>query len=183
MADERSIIITVKVDKTSTSTTSSDGGGGNVNVQNQVNTSTITNSSDQGAMAKAAYVGLAMRAIQTAVNEGVAWAEWAWDRELVLNDDYVGQRNKQIAMTQINRGISAIGTVGSFALAGAAAGPVGAAVGAVIGAAVAVANIVRSNVQGMDQQNIMVTQMNTQLSFTRSRAGWSTKAASIGEDL
>ena len=58
-----------------------------------------------------------------------------------------------------------------------------AIIGAVIGISTQVAAIVRSNVQGRDQQNIQIRQWNEQMSFTRARAGFSTHAASIGEDL
>lgn len=173
-ADNRSIVITLKLQNEETSDT---------DISNQTNTSGAESKSDKNKTAKAAYAAMAIQAGQTALNEVTAWAEYYWNRELTLNDDYVGQRNKQIALTQINRGISAISTIGSFTALGAQAGPIGAAIGAVVGTVVASASIIRSNVQGKDQQDIAIRQMEAQLDFTRSRAGWSLQAASIGEDL
>lgn len=174
MADNRSIIITLKVD---------DSGVGETDISNQVDTSKKEASTNSDHSAKAAAKALAIQAVGIAANEATAWAEYYWNRELTLNDDYVGQRSKQIALTQINRGISLVSTIGSSTAAGAAFGPAGAIIGAVLGTVTAIAGIARSNIQGQDQQNIMLRQINAGLDFTRSRAGWSTTAASIGEDL
>lgn len=177
MADSRSILITLKLD-------SSGGASEGTDVSSATGSApTVSSSSDSSAAAKAAYTGLAFQALGIAVSEGVAWAEYYCDKNLVLIDDYIGQRNKQIATTQINRGISAISTIGNFALVGSKAGPWGALIGAAVGTTVVGFSIARSNIQGQEQQNIMLNQMNAQLQFTRSRAGWSTHAASIGEDL
>lgn len=186
MADNRSVTITLKLDKSSESQTDTTEQTGSVSVEGaSASTPSSSNSSggDSGATAKAAYAAMAVQAAQIAINEGVAWAEYYWNRELSLTDDYVAQRNKQIATTQINRAISYASTIGTFTALGAKAGPVGAAIGALLGSAIVGSQIARSNIQGKDQQDIELGRMYTQLSFTRSRAGWSTKAASIGEDL
>ena len=172
MADSRAITITLKLVAEEEADTN-----------NQTNTQQVSTENDKDKKAKAAYAALAMQAGQSALGEVTAWAEYYWNRDLTLNDDYIGQRNKQIAMTMIDRGINAVSTIGSFTAMGAAAGPVGALVGAIVGTAIAASSIVRSNIQGQDQQNIQIRQMEAQLQFTRSRAGWSLQAASIGEDL
>lgn len=172
MLDKRSIVITLKL-------TSSD----ETSTNNQTNTEQVDFENDKNKKAKAAYKSLAIQAAQTAISEVSAWAEYYWNKELMLNDDYVGMRNKNIAMTQINRGVNALTTIGSFTALGSAAGPWGAAIGAAVGTVVAAASIVRSNMQGEQQQSIQLRQMDAQLQFTRSRVGWSLKAASIGEDL
>ena len=92
--------------------------------------------------------------------------------------------NKNIALMQINRATSAVSTIGSMTASGASVGGwVGAIIGAFIGTVTAGAGIIRSNIQGQEQQDIALRQMDAQLQFTRSRAGWSLQAASIGEDL
>lgn len=172
MADNRSIVITLKLDS------------GQEEQKNPTNTEVTKANTDKDSTAKAVASFAVTQSIQIIANEVVAWAEYQWNRELTLNDDYVGQREKNIAIMQINRGINAVSTVGSMAATGASiGGAAGAIVGLVIGTANSVAGIVRSNVQGQDQQNIAIRQMDAQLEFTRSRAGWSTQCASIGEDL
>lgn len=171
--DNRSIVITLKLDSS-----------GNEEQKNPTNTEATKNDSDKDSSSKAVAAFAVTQSLELVANEVVAWADYYWQRELTLNDDYVGQRNKNIAITQINRAVGAVSTIGSMTASGAAVGGwVGAIVGAVIGTVTAAAGIVRSNIQGQDQQNIALRQMDAQLDFTRSRAGWSTQAASIGEDL
>ena len=177
MADSRSVTITLKTDRSSSQDEQT-------NTAKQTSTSTESQQNDSNSSAKAIATFAAIQAISTTINEAVAWGEYYWNKELVLNDDYIGQRNKQIASTYVNRAISFAGNVGSAAATGATiGGPVGAIIGAVIGTATQIASIVRSNIQGNEQQNIALRQMDAQLQFTRSRVGWSTNAASIGEDL
>lgn len=171
MKDNRSIVITLKLDN---------GESNNNDTENQTS---AKKKDDKDNVSKAVAVFAVAHLVQTAASESVAWGEYIWNRELTLKDDYIGQRNKSIATTQINRGISLISNVGTMTASGAAFGPVGAIIGAAVGAVSGIAGIVRSNLQGQEQQNITLTQMDAQLGFTRSRAGWSTQAASIGEDL
>ena len=175
MQDNRSIVITLKID----------GGEKNeANTANQTNTSQTKNSTDKDSTAKVIAIWAAKELAETAAREAISWGEYFWNRELVLNDDYIGQRNKNLALTQINRGIGVVSSVASSTIQGAVAGGwIGAIVGFAIGTATQAANIVRSNLQGQLQQDIQIAQMDAQLNFTRSRAGWSTQAASIGEDL
>ena len=170
--DNRSIVITLKLESDSEPTDTS----------NQTNTDTKKGDKDGSNKALAMYAAKEIASLVT--SEVVNWAEYYWNRELTLTDDYVSQRNKTIITTQINRGISAIsGVVSSTASGMALGGPLGALIGFAIGASTQVASIVRSNLKGRDQQNIMLRQMNASLDFTRSRAGWSLQVASIGEDL
>lgn len=171
-ADNRSVVITLRLEQTS-----------DADVGNQVDTESVSQKNDKDSSGKAAYKAMAMQALNVALSEVTSWAEYYWNRELALDDDYIGQRNKRVILTQISRASSAAATVGSFALIGSAAGPAGAVIGALLGTAVAASGIARSNIQGKDQQDIQIRQMNAQLQFTRSRAGWSLQAASIGEDL
>lgn len=172
MADSRSVIITLKLAKEK-----------EADVENQTNTRNISSDGDNDAKAKAAYANMALNSLTIVVGEVAQWTEYYWNKKLVLSDDYIAQRNKQIITTQINRAVGAMSNVAHFAMVGAAAGPVGAIIGAAIGTAVSVSQIARSNIQGQEQQDIRIRQMDTQLNYTRSRAGWSLRAASIGEDL
>ena len=174
MADERSVVITLKLDTDSDQEAA----------QNPTNTQATQQKNEKGSTAKVVAIFAAKQAVETIVSEGMAWGEYQLNKQLTLVDDYIGQRNKNIAMTQINRGIGVASTITSMAATGAQlGGPWGAAIGAIIGAGVSAAGIARSNIQGQQQEDIMLRQMNAQLDFTRSRAGWSLKAASIGEDL
>lgn len=173
--DNRSIVITLKIDSS----------GENKNeVSNQTSGTKVSNNTDKSNTAKAVAAFAVAQVVQTVVSEGLAWAEYYWNRELNINDDYVGQRNKQIVTTQVNRLISSASKIGNAAIAGfTVGGPIGAVIGGVIGAFAEGAGMARSNQTNWDQQNIKIHQLAAQLDFTRSRAGWSTHAASIGEDL
>ena len=171
-ADSRSIVITLKLDST---------GEGE---SKPTDTSSVKTATDKDSTAKAVAAFAITQCVELVVSEAVSWGEYYWDRWLTLNDDYIGQRDKNVITTQINRGISAVSTVASMTAAGASVGgPIGAAIGAIIGVVTDISGFVRSNVQNQDQQNILIRQMEAQLDFTRSRAGWSLNAASIGEDL
>lgn len=173
MADNRSIVITLKIDNDTNATDTS----------NQTNTNKVSSKEDNDSNSKALAGWAVTQSMQVVASEVINWADYYWNKDIILNDDYIGQRSKQIATTQINRAINTISSVASTTMIGAHFGPVGAAIGFLIGAGTQVASIARSNIQGQQQQNIQIRQMNAQLDFTRSRAGWSTQAASIGEDL
>lgn len=175
MADERSIVITLKVDKAQEN---------EANTSNQTSSSSSVQSNDKDSTGKALASWAAVQLANTTVQEVTAWGEYFWNRELMLTDDYIAQRNKQIVSTHVNRVIGAASTIGSSAAQGAMIGGwVGAILGAAIGTLNVGLNIVRSNVEGQKQQDLQLKQLDAQLQFTRSRAGWSTHAASIGEDL
>lgn len=170
--DNRSIVITLKLDS-----------GDSEAEQNPTNTEGKKQSSDKDK-GKAIAAFAVIQGVELVASEIVSWAEYYWNKDLTLNDDYVGQRNKRIATTYINRAVSDVTTIGSSIAAGAAVGQgIGAIVGAVIGVSKVISSTVRSNIQGQEQQDIAIRQMDAQLQFTRSRAGWSLNAASIGEDL
>lgn len=170
MADTKEIIVTLKVEGTDTEKEPS------VDVGSPESDKT-------DSTAKATYKTMAVQAANIVIGEAVAWADYLWEKELILNDDYVGQREKRIALQYLNKSISYATAIASGAAMGSAAGPVGAVIGAVIAGIGVAAGTIRENQQAMDQQQIMINQMNAQLNFTRQRAGWSLEAASIGEDL
>ena len=171
--DTRSVVITLKLDNSDEN-----------DVSEQTNTTKVSNDTDKNGTAKAVAIWAVSNAVQMASSEIVNWAEYFTNKTLVLRDDYIGQRSKSIATTQINRAISSVSTIGATTAAGAQMGGiVGAIIGAVVGTTSVVFGAVRSNLQGQQQQDILIKQLDAQLGFTRSRSGWSTTAASIGEDL
>ena len=175
MADTRSIVITLKLDKTEENQT---------DTSNQTSSSYGSQQNDNDSSAKTVAAWGAIQLATIAVNEITAWIDYEWNKTLSLDDDYIGQRNKQIATTQIGRAFSSISSIGNSAVSGfAMGGPLGAVIGGAVGLIGVISGTVRSNKQGEEQQKIQLRQMEAQLEFTRSRAGWSTHAASIGEDL
>lgn len=91
-----------------------------------------------------------------------------------LTDNVEGKRDLNIALGLIHRGGQIVGPT----IAGSYFGPVGA----VIGFGVGIGREVISLYQGYDQQNIQLRQLNTQLEYSRQRAGYSLTSGSIGED-
>jgi hypothetical protein len=173
-ADNRSVVITLRLEQSKEET----------DVSEQVDTSSAASNNDKGSSSKAVAAWAAVQLVETVSSEVVSWVEYYWDRNLQLSDDYIGQRNKNIAITQISRIANKWSTIANSSAQGAMLGGAGGAVaGFVVGMLKSEAAIARSNIQGMDQQNILLRQLEAQLQFTRARAGWSLNAGSIGEDL
>lgn len=188
MADNRSVTITIKLvkEEDKTDTTQQTGSTGATSSMAPTSSASSESGGNSNSTASSAlgWAAMAIRFGKYALNTGIEWVEYAWNRNLQITDDYIGQRWKRNTTTQINRAISYAGTIGSYTAQGAAAGgPLGAAVGAILGSIQVTSEIAKSNFQGYDQQMLAIKNMTAQLEFTRSRAGWSTHAASIGEDL
>lgn len=98
------------------------------------------------------------------------------DRKFNLEDDYVTQRNVNIASNIISRSISDIGSIASATMI---AGPVGFVISSV---AVGV-GLITDTIKNYQQQNDNIRIMNNQLNFSRVRSGYSLTAGSIGENL
>lgn len=173
-SDERKIVIVLKSETEGATT------GEKNEVSKADNPELEKNSSTSNAIAAFA----AKQLVATTISEVSNWAMYEWNKNLNLNDDYIGQRNKQIAMQCIAKTAGAANTIFNSAAMGAmVGGPWGAAIGAAIGATQVVTSTIRENLQAEEQQRIQLAKMDAQLDFTRKRAGWSTTAASIGEDL
>lgn len=172
MADNREILITIKQDTSE---------------QQDVSASTDVSSSVSTDNGKVAVLGMAHMAYSAAkqiVELQIQTADYQLDRYMNLHDDYIGQRNLAVAQHYVNGAMSYANSMYNLALAGSAfGGPIGAIFGAALGFALQGAQYDHQNRIANDQQNLQLLQMDLQLSFTRSRAGWSTHAASIGEDL
>lgn len=178
MADEKRFVLVIE--------SKGEQGGGNGGSSFEPAADVGSNTSQDGGSdySKAYYAQMAMKIIGTTVSETVDWAMYFWDTQLELNDDYVGKREKRIAMQQVNRVVSAASNIGSSTLQGAmAGGAVGAIIGFVVSTGTEVYKTVKENIQGNRSQELQLAQLNAQLEFTRSRAGYSTQAASIGENL
>lgn len=174
MADERKIVIVLKTEG------GNGGATGAAEEQEQESPAELSSKSTKIAIAAMA----AKQILSTAVSEGLQWANYEIDKNLNLDDNYIAQREKNIALQLIGKAGSFASTIFSSTAAGAIVGNVpGAIIGFILGTAQAVSSTVRENIQSYEQQDIMLRQMDAQLSYTRQRAGWSTSAASIGEDL
>lgn len=103
--------------------------------------------------------------------EALQIADYAIETKFRLTDDYIGQRNYNIAKSFISKG--------AILVAGAiTGGPVGLAMAAVytgISTGIEAA-------QAQIEQSITIANMNAQLDFTRVRAGYSLVAGSVGEN-
>jgi len=109
---------------------------------------------------------LRVKAVSDTISTATKATEYyVFDRNFSLEDNYQGQRDLGIAKTVFSNAIS----VGKAALIGASFGPLGA----VAGAAAAVVSISVNAGIKLNQQDIKITQMNTQLSFSREKAGYS----------
>lgn len=172
MADERKIVIVLKSEDIASSNS--------VGEENKEPENLPKQASDKKAIAAFA----AKEMTSAVVSEVLNWANYEWDKSLNLNDDYIGQRQKTIALQLINKGASFASTIFSATAYGAMIGQgAGAVVGAVLGTVQATSSVIRENIQAREQEEIQLRQMEAQLSYTRQRAGWSTQAGSIGEDL
>lgn len=176
MADTREVKIVLETVDGSAGGTSSE----TERADTQANAQASKTSNKQGW---AAFNAFASSIGEKLATEATSWANYEITRDFNLNDDYIGQRNLNIAMQAVNWGISSASTIASSTFMGASFGPVGAAIGAAIGIGTVAAKTIRSNIQAMEQQQIAINQREALLDFTRQRSGWSLKAASIGENL
>ena len=136
---------------------------------------------------KSAAQNLSSWLIHKALNEAEAQLKSAVDYEFSkyysTHDDYIGQRNYEIAKANINIAVSVGTSIYSGAAMGASiGGPVGAAVGAVASAVASGVNLAIQYNRAMEQQQLKIDQMNAQLSYTRQRSGYSLTSGSIGEN-
>lgn len=132
---------------------------------------------------KIAISSMAMKAVNQAVNIASKQAQWQVNRNFALNDDYIGERNLQIAKGYVDIIAQDAGTIASWTMAGAKAGPWGAVAGFAIGTGVAIGNRIMSVTRNLQDQQLRIDQMDAELSFNRQRAGFSLNSGSIGENL
>ena len=177
--DNRNITITLKNESNGVNSSAS-----SLNVSSKTSTSSSQSESNNNSSIIGACAYMAVQAGEAVANELISWGDYKIDKYMNLHDDYIGQRNMNVAQHYINGAVSAGSTIASMTATGAAMGGwIGAIVGAVVGTGIAISRSHRSNVQGNDQQEMALKQLDLQLQYTRRRAGWSLTAASIGEDL
>ena len=105
----------------------------------------------------------------------VSNVDYAINRHFNLTDDYMGQRTYNIAKGIVSKGYNMAISIQAGFLTG---GPMGAA----IAASLSIGSTIIEAVKNYDQQNIMLRQMDTQLEYSRQRAGFSLTSGSIGEN-
>ena len=116
-------------------------------------------------------IGQAKKVGQTLLSEALYEVNKYFD----LTDNVEGKRNLNIAMGIVHRGTNVL----TSTLIGA---QIGGVPGAVVGFVASSINEAINIYQGYDQQNIQLRQLNTQLEYTRERAGYSLTSGSIGEN-
>lgn len=109
-------------------------------------------------------------------------AEYEFSKYYTTHDDYIGQRNFEIAKACVGIAVNVGTSIVSGAMVGALAGPVGAAIGAAAGAAFSGVNLALQYNRAMERQQLTVNQLNAQLQYTRQRSGYSLTSGSVGED-
>ena len=102
-------------------------------------------------------------------------AKYQINKYFTTRDDYVGQRNVNVAMSMANM---AIGFGSSIVTGFMVGGPVGAVIGGIASAVSTAVGVYNT----LDAQNLKVDQMNAQLAFTRQRSGYSLTSGSVGDN-
>lgn len=102
-------------------------------------------------------------------------AHYEMNKWYSLRDDYIGQRNMNVALNVISKAKDIATTIYAGFQVGGAAGAAVAAVGSVYMLAWDV-------IQNYDQQNIKLRQMDAQLDYQRQRAGFSLTSGRVGEN-
>lgn len=102
-------------------------------------------------------------------------AHYEMNKWYALRDDYIGQRNMNVALNVISRAKDIATTI-------YAGFKTGGTVGAGIAAVSSVYMLVWDIIQNEDRQNIMLRQMDAQLDYQRQRAGFSLTSGRVGEN-
>lgn len=139
--------------------------------QEEIEKQTTTASSLANHAINALVISTAKKVVGIALNEAL----YEVNKYFTLTDNVEAKRDLNIALGLIRRS----GRLAKTTLAGAIQGGIP---GAVIGFGLGFAGEVVSVYQGYDQQNIQIRQLETQLEYTRERAGYSLTSGSIGEN-
>lgn len=125
---------------------------------------------------------LVHQALNEAKTQILTAVDYEFTRYYSTHDDYIGQRNYEVAKTFVGMAVSVGTSIYAGAKVGASAGPIGAVVGAAAGATFSGVSMALQYSRAMESQQLRVDQMNAQLSYTRQRSGYSLTSGSIGED-
>lgn len=126
---------------------------------------------------------LVHKALDEAKSQISTAVDYEFSKYYSTHDDYIGQRNYEIAKANISLAVSVGTSIYSGAAMGASlGGPIGAAVGAMASTVFTGVNLALQYNRAMEQQQLKIDQMNAQLSYTRQRSGYSLTSGSVGED-
>ena len=181
MAETREVVITIK----GTGSTGSSGGSSKgKSIINSITSNNVTDAINNYSGTGAEYdsggldVGssvLANQVFDTLKKNITTEAKYQINKYFTTRDDYVGQRNVNVAMSMANMAIG----FGSSIVAGfMVGGPVGAVIGGITSAVSTAVGVYNT----LDAQNLKVDQMNAQLAFTRQRSGYSLTSGSVGDN-
>ena len=124
------------------------------------------------AVGVALNVNTAKKAATMALQE----ADYRISRSFYLKDDYIGQRNYQIAKSEALAVIGYLGVIGANIAHGNFAGA------AIYAVTAPISNII-SYSHKIEEQNLTIKRMEATLDFSRQRAGYSLTSGSVGENL
>lgn len=182
MTDAKEIIVTIKG---AAQPSSPEGQPGVPATPNNV--APEENASETASQAQQALttvvVQMGEKALSQVVNMGVGTADYYITRAYVLKDDYIGQRNYQIAKSILMGVASDVGGVAGWAISGFKIGQApGAIIGTILGTAITALSRGLDYNKQMQQQELQVRLLNQTLEFNRQRAGYSLSSGSVGED-
>ena len=176
MAEAREVVITIKGSpegKTPKTIIKNIVNNKVTNVINETKQSPEVSYDDEGTDISTSV--LANQVFAALKKEIVTEAKYQVNKYFATRDDYIGQRNMNIAFSMANKAVS----LGASVAMGAT---VGGPVGAIAALAVSTISMGVSAYNTLDAQNLKVDQMNAQLAFTRQRSGYSLTSGSTGED-
>lgn len=184
MAETREVVVTIKshsLGGTQPPAGSPASGGGADQPQSpeisQTNNVSTEARDSQHAMTTIA-VQLGEKAIQEAVSFAISEIDYRIQRGFYLKDDYIGQRNYSIAKSQITNAASSAFAMGAALMTG---NPAIIGMTAIAQGVKAVRNITQY-VHAIEMQDFQIKQLDANLQFNRTRAGYSLTAGSIGEN-
>lgn len=184
MADTREVVVTIRSQSLGGNQAPAGSPGSNNAVQGpqspevgEGNSVSTEAEAKQQAVTTVA-VQLAEKALQEVVNLALGEIDYRIQRSFYLKDNYIGQRNYQIAKAQVNSLVSWGVTVGTMIYT---MGPIGLATAAIYTSAKAIHNML-NYAHTIEEQDITRLQLDANLQFNRTRAGYSLTAGSIGEN-
>lgn len=124
-------------------------------------------------------VQLAEKTLADIAGIAISEIDYRIQRGFYLKDDYIGQRNYQIAKAQVMAVASTAAMVGANMVA---YGPIAGSIKSVIDIGMRVGKNVQAYQHANEEQNYQIKQLDANLRFNRTRAGYSLTSGSIGEN-
>lgn len=135
-----------------------------------------TKAMDDNAAMAAVGVALNWNTAKKAATMALQEVDYRIARSFYLKDDYIGQRNYQVAKAEILAVLGYAGVIGANIRHGNYAGAITYAIAA------PVSNLL-SYSHKIEEQNLTIKRMEATLDFSRQRAGYSLTSGSVGENL